>query len=151
MIFGRNKSGNLVGGCLANFLCFAVVLFLVSAVVRGCNGPYGRAMRARTSNPCEAARLFAVDIREDTRGNSVFELGKLDSPCAMREIVELMDLPDGRYVGATSRQWLWESLQRQARKVAEPIPPYDPSAVLKIRKSQQAEWRSWLNAHHIGP
>jgi hypothetical protein len=109
LIFGpRRKS---VFSCLMT-LIFGVLLVVIGALlIYSFKGPYWKAMRSRTTDPCNAARLFAVDIELDKKEslNSVYELSKLNSTCAMREIVELMALPDGRYIKQNARQALWQS------------------------------------------
>ena len=149
VIFGRAKSS--AGGCLGNTLFFVLVLFALSAYIRGCNGPYSKGQRIRNSDPCQAVRLFAEDIRIGHKGsgNSVHELSNINSECAMREIVRLLDLPDGRHLGHNTREALFNSLKRQASAISTPTPEYDPAGSLDTRRSQQQEWHEWLDKHNI--
>jgi hypothetical protein len=149
IVFRRPKRS--VAGCFSTLLFFIVVLIVFSGLVRGCQQPYWHAMRVRKSDPCLAAHLFAEDIRLDRKSslNSEFKLSSLESACAIREIVALMDLPDGSYVNADSREDLWHSLQQQASRISQPIPNYDPAGSLETRKSEQIEWQQWLKIHNI--
>ena len=149
MIFQR--AGSSLGGCFSTILCFVGALFLISALVRGCNSPYSRGERLRDSNPCQAAQLFSEGIKLDEKGSarSVVALSELDSDCAMRQIVRLLDLPDGRHLGKNSRKMLFESLKRRAQKISTQIPDYDPAGSLDTRRSQQQEWHEWLDKHNI--
>jgi hypothetical protein len=73
----------------------------------------------------------------------------MDSICAMKEIVGLMDLPNGASVGAESREALWEALQRQAKRISTEIPIYHPDISLSSREGEQAQWQRWLRMNHL--
>ncbi len=149
IIFGRAKSH--AGGCFSTILFFMLAIFMVSAYIRGYQGPYARAQRIRNSDPCQSVVLFAEDIRIDHKssGNSVHELSTIDSECAMREIVRLLDSRDGKHVGKSSREVLFNALKRQSLAISTQIPDYDPAGSLDTRRYQQQEWHEWLDKHNI--
>jgi hypothetical protein len=90
-----------------------------------------------------------MDIRLDMKEsqNSVYELSCINSKCAMKEIVGLMDLPDGANIRAGSRKALWQALRRQAKQISRSIPPYNPEGSVATRKSEQLQWQKWLKLH----
>jgi len=101
------KAGPL--GC-AMFLVVAVLA--VITIARGCGSPGSRGRRLMTTDPCGAAVLLAQDIRQDWKGSmsSLMELAKIDKPCALRQLIDLMDLPNGRDINNNFRRYIWEDV-----------------------------------------
>jgi hypothetical protein len=100
------------------------------------------------TDPCEAARLLAQDIRQDWKGSmpSLMELRKIDRPCALRKLIELMDLPNGRDLNSSFRRYIWEDVQRRTVGVSPTPPAYDPAAAQDVRRSQKMAWIAWYDA-----
>src|SRR4051794_20742046 len=105
---GVKRAGPL--GC-AVFLIIAGVG--VITVIRGCTGAGSRGRRLVETNPCKAAVLLAQDVRQDWKGSmsSLIELKKIDKPCALRQLIDLMDLPNGRDINNNFRQSIWDDVQ----------------------------------------
>jgi len=100
------------------------------------------------TDPCGAAVLLAQDVRQDWKGSmpSLMELTKIDKPCALKQLIELMDLPDGRDINTSLRRYIWEDVQRRAAAMNSFTPPYDPSAAQDTRTSQKSAWIAWYDA-----
>ena len=99
----------------------------------------------KKSDPCRAAKLLAQDVRRDWQGsgNSLAALGRIDNPCAVGELIRLMDLPDGHWVDHNTRQWIAERVEATAKLSGGPIPRYDPGGSMDLRQRQEKDWENW--------
>jgi hypothetical protein len=133
--------------CLVIFGCFVAFLS-----VRSCNNPYHAAERMVAKDTCAAAAQFAVVVRNDARGwsrNAVERLGELDSPCVLKELINLMDLPDGKYNSHFDREIIWAAIEERAKKLDSSVklpPRYNPSGNQQYRTEQKAVWAEWLQS-----
>ena len=76
--------------------------------------------------PCRAARLFAEGVREGGKYAmpTLHELRKIDQPCALAELIGLMDIPNKRGLSRDHRIVIWDEVRK---RVGDPPPlPYDP-------------------------
>lgn len=139
----RKRAGAL--GC-AVFLAIAVLG--VITILRGCTGPGSRGRRLMTTDPCGAAVLLAQDVRQDWKGSmaSLMELAKIDKPCALRQLIDLMDLPNGRDINNNLRRYIWQDVQRRTAEMNSSTPPYDPSEAQDVRTRQKMAWIAWYDA-----
>lgn len=127
---------------------FIPISWAVSVYTNG----YSRAKRRAKSDPQEGAAMLAREVRRDLKATSVqslLELESMEATCALRQLVELMDLPDGKVIGLESRKHLWNAVQRRV-SVLPDRPVYEPDAPLDVRTKQKAEWVAYLDRHHIG-
>jgi hypothetical protein len=100
------------------------------------------------TDPCGAAVLLAQDVRQDWKRSmsSLMELEKIDKPCALRQLIDLMDLPNGRDINNNFRRYIWEDVQRRTSGINASTPPYDPSGAQNVRTSQKIAWIEWYDA-----
>jgi hypothetical protein len=140
------RSGRRNLGCLGAVLAFAWAGAVIYSVSKGCSSPYWRAKRVEATDPCKAAALFAADVRLDTKRstNSLIELTRIGRPCATRQLIDLMDLPDGRYVEVGERQIIADSVRERTATASRAPPRYDPDATSMQRAKQKAAWIVWF-------
>jgi hypothetical protein len=126
-----------------------ICAFAVVTIARGCNGPYNRAMRLLEKDPCAAAKLLAQDVRADWKASmrSLMALAKIDKPCALRMLIELMDLPDSRWIDNNVRRFLWENVQSRTAGSKSARPPYDPSASQDAKRVSELRGLNGMNQH----
>jgi hypothetical protein len=93
--------------------------------------------------------MLARNVREDQRVHSFDSLQvlrQMQQPCAVRELVGLMDLPDGNWVNYRYRDQIWDSTKAHFASIAD-MPPYDPKAPVSLRSQQKQVWIDWLDRH----
>ena len=134
-------------GALGWAIFIVFLLFLTSAFMRGCSRPYWRAMWLKEKDPCTASALFAADVRSDARESisSLYELAGIGSPCALRELIALMDLPDGQHVDKAFRRVIRAEIKKWPALNGIDRPPYDPDAPIEIRTRQMRAWQQWFD------
>lgn len=133
-------------------LLLAVWTILVAVSVSRCSSsPFWRAKHMKAADPCRAAALYAVDVRRDWKGSivSARELGRLNDACALKELIELMDLPDGCFNGVADRGLIAEAVRRHAAARGLAAPAFDPSATQELRVRQKATWLSWYQRNYL--
>jgi hypothetical protein len=122
-----------------------VLVLVGTATVNHCSAPYSQARRKLSTDPCGAASLFAQDVRRDYKGSrtSLDELTKIDRPCALRELIDLMDLPDRTHTNTRFRTIIWENVQKRTAPKSKTQPAYEPAAAQAVRIRQKADWQRW--------
>src|SRR4051812_38094491 len=97
-------------GCLGGLLIIGWLVLAAVTIVRGCNGPQMRGKRLLRTDPCAAAALFAEDVRGDWKGSmqSLIALSEIEQPCALYQMIKLMDLPEGRQTNQGFRRFIFE-------------------------------------------
>lgn len=137
-------------GCGGTVVFLIFVGFGAFVALRSCDLPYRSAERLLPTDPCAAARAFSNVVRQDDRNWSrmaVNRLSTLDSSCALRELIGLMDLPDGIHVGYYDRQIIWNAVQKKASalNVSEELPRYSPNDGQLPREVEKKKWLEWLD------
>jgi hypothetical protein len=147
----RSTSGNN-NGCIAA-IALATVLLVAVLTINTCRSPYWRAGRALSSDPCAAAVLYAEDVRRDGKRSmtSLVQLTRIPNPCALRELIGLMDLPEGVHTRRNFRLVIWKEVQRRSATLPTTRPTYDLDAPIEVRRNQQAQWREWYKRNHPAP
>jgi hypothetical protein len=133
--------------------CAIIALWLLAVIIsaiRGCRSPYHRARANLSNNPCLSAQLFAQDVRGGSKGaiNSLNELLKMTEPCALKEMVGLLDMPDTQYIDATFRNTIYIAIRSRVAAGMKQTPPYYPSAPQNVREKQKAAWEAWLDENY---
>ena len=148
MIFAQPKRFSPI----AWVLILAILAFVALMMVNTEERPLRRAQRMIPYDPCGAAKLFAEAARSGERESpsGVDGLRDLNHPCALRELIELMDIPDEQ-LGYEVRLELYRSVQKKAEAYAHSgkLPFYDPKTLLPYRKRQKEEWKRWLESLHL--
>jgi hypothetical protein len=103
----------------------------------------------RTYDSVETAHLLAAIVRQNASGwsrEALRLLVELRTLYSLKELVELMDVPDGRAIGQTDRETLWSAVREQAAKLdkAADMPEYDPRGSKRSRGLQKRAWLKWL-------
>jgi hypothetical protein len=100
------------------------------------------------NDPCAAASLLARDVRADYKMSvpSLSDLMAIQDPCALLELIHLMDMPDGRN-GMDVRKYVAD----EVRKRAPNGPFYDPHASHEQRATQMADWERWYHERFATP
>jgi hypothetical protein len=96
---------------------------------------------------CAAARSLAQEVRRDTPDAPAFlqSLIAIDEDCALGELIGLLDLPDGEWIGLVQRREIWDEIQRRTTDAGGP--GYDPEGNLRIRAAQKVNWQNWMEAN----
>jgi hypothetical protein len=130
---------------------FFVCVFCLWMNYRASPYAVGRRLLAE-GKACEAAAIFVSDIREDSKSSaySVFSLIEIQEPCALRELVALLDLPDGEWVRHELRAEIWKAIRARVSG-AGPMPPFDPAASREERARQRRELELWLEHRGSAP
>jgi hypothetical protein len=90
--------------------------------------------------------LFAADVRSDTKGSiaSLAKLTQIGNDCALRELIDLMDLPDRRYVDIGYRRIIAGEVAARSARYCAAHPAYDPGAATAVRLQQKEDWTRWF-------
>ncbi len=139
------QSRKASGGCLYAVIFVGVLVFISALTINTCKSPRWQAKQELKDNPCRAARHFAEGVREGGKYamSTLHELSKIDQPCALVELIGLMDIPNGRGLNRDHRIFIWDEVRKRA---GDPPPlPYDPSASLEVRIEQRSAWIAWYN------
>ena len=120
--------------------------------------PYVLGQRAQAvDNSRAAASLYACAIRRDTpeSRDALAKLLALPTDVVLGEAIALLDLPDGRFVGAEDRQTLWKAICRSDAALGNQL-VYEPASGIDIRRAQRAKAEAWLihreiDARETGP
>lgn len=136
---------------LVALLIIAFVALNLTFLVRGCNSNRSRADRLVSADPCQAAKLYAEGVRENTRLSilSLRSLVRISNSCATNELIGLMNMPDGYQINYKIRrdELAVAIQQRAAALTSEPPPHYDPLASVSVRTEQMVSMQKWFDAH----
>jgi len=144
---------------------FSIVPWMAIAIAMGLmalvqinteNTPYQKALRLVGTDPCTAATMLSSIARADDQYSvhAIVRLCELKDVCAFKELISLMDLPDGERVSKESRRRIWQTVYKKACSYssAPPIPQYDPDGPITLRAQQKTTWNRWLaSVDETGP
>jgi hypothetical protein len=143
----RKEQRNSKVGCSFAIAICLITTFVLVTTIRSCLSPVREAKRLIASDPCRASSKLADQVRADQRPTSYDALQllvKIQHPCALRELVNLLDLPDGRWTSYHDREEIWAAIKSRVGSTSG-MPTYDPRGSPELRSQQKQLWISLLN------
>lgn len=109
---------------------------------------YWKAKRARSAGDIAlATRLFEEAVRQDAKGLSfkaLLALMEIDEPCALEELIHLIDLPDLNWIVSDDRERMCEVIRKRTTGTTADSLPLDPRASQEVRSEEKRQWKTWL-------
>lgn len=115
-------------------------------MVNSCRTDLSRGKGLAQSDPDAACRFLLHGVLADHKNSidCLDQLSRIESDTAVLDMIGLLDLPDGNWLGIEFRERLYKHLLERTSDVSSVRPKYDPGGGILSRTEAKLQWLAWF-------